>query len=268
MSDNLLTRICDDKLVHVAHQQSHISLKDLEHRIADTPPCRGFLYALQQQKEQGQFGLIAEIKKASPSKGLIRPDFDPAALARDYTTAGATCLSVLTDTPYFMGSDDDFRRARAATHIPMLRKDFILTPYQVYETRALGADCMLLIMAALHDEQARTLYDLAKSIGLDVLIEIHDEEEAHRALLLKPDMIGINNRNLKTLDIDLGISCQIAPSLPPDILCVGESGLYHRNDLDRLAGAGMTSFLVGESLMRQPDLIQAVKNLLKDGQIH
>jgi len=242
MTQDVLTQICADKRLHVAHQKDQIPLSILRQQIEAAPACRGFIAALTAQKAAGKFGLIAEVKKASPSKGLIRDDFDPAKLAALYQEAGASCVSVLTDTPYFMGTDDDFRHARAACSLPMIRKDFTIDPYQVYETRAMGADCLLLIMAALTDDQAKTLYDLAIELGLDVLVEVHDADEAERALKLTPRMIGINNRNLKTLEVNINTSCQIAPTLPPDILCVGESGLNSRGDLDRLAQAGTTSF--------------------------
>ena len=267
MAQDVLAAICLDKQAHIERQKSLVPMAVLEQKIASLPPCRGFIQALRERQKAGQFGLIAEIKKASPSKGLIRADFDAATLAKTYQDAGATCLSILTDTAYFHGSDNDFAAARQASDLPLIRKDFILDPYQVYETRAMGADCLLLIMAALEDDVALMLYALARQLGLDVLVEVHNAEEAARALKLNPDMIGINNRNLKTLEIDLNVSCEISPTLPDHILRVGESGLYHRHDLDRLAHAGMTSFLVGESLMRQNDLATAVKNLLGDGQI-
>ena len=267
MTHDVLAAICDKKRAHIAQQKAAIPVELLQEKIVMLTPCRGFVQSLRNQQKAGKFGLIAEIKKASPSKGVIRADFDAGSLAKTYEMAGANCLSILTDIPYFQGHDDDFLAARNASKLPLIRKDFILDPYQVYETRAMGADCLLLIMAALDDATAFALFTLARTLGLDILVEVHNAEEAQRALALNPDMIGINNRNLKTLEIDLNVSCEISPTLPETILRVGESGLYHRDDLDRLAKAGMTTFLVGESLMRQDDLVAAVKNLLGDSHI-
>jgi indole-3-glycerol phosphate synthase len=262
MSD-VLAEICAEKRTHVARSKAARPEADLRAQLDSAPPLRPFAAALENRAMQGRYGLIAEIKKASPSRGLIRADFDPPSLAKAYQAGGATCLSVLTDTPYFQGSDADLRAARAACNLPVLRKDFILDPYQVLESRVLGADCILLIMAALDDHTARELAATAAEFGLDVLVEVHDRAELDRALRLDARLIGINNRDLKTLKVDLHTAESLAPLVPPGRIIVGESGLNEPADLDRLAAVGARCFLVGESLMRAGDVAAATRRLLR-----
>jgi indole-3-glycerol phosphate synthase len=258
---DVLAEICARRRAAVARRKAALPLAALEQRSGASRP-RGFASALEARLAEEPFALIAEIKKASPSKGLIRADFDPPALARAYAQGGAACLSVLTENEHFQGADDDLAAARAAVALPCLRKDFILEPYQVVETRALGADCMLLIMAALDDGLAAELASLAQGLQLDVLVEVHDAAELDRALRLETRLIGINNRSLKTLQVDLKTALELAPRVPPDRLVVAESGLHATADLERLAAVGARCFLVGEALMRQPDVRMATAALL------
>lgn len=261
MSD-VLARICADKREHILACKKRRPLSAVADAAKDATPPRGFHKRLVATVDGGGYGLIAEIKRASPSKGLIRGDFSPAALARAYEAGGASCLSVLTDVPYFQGADEYLVVARANVDLPALRKDFMLDPYQIVESRALGADCVLLIMAALDDAQARELEYAAFEFGMDVLVEVHNEQEFERALNLKTPLLGINNRNLKTLEVDLGVTERLAALAPEDRTLVCESGLYTPDDLARMSRTGVNCFLVGESLMRQDDVAAATRALL------
>ncbi len=254
-----LEEICQKKRQHIAHQKSQTPISELESIAAEKPAPLGFLTALKNAEGPA---LIAEVKKASPSKGIIRKDFDPLKIARIYQDSGATCLSVLTDEPYFQGHDDYLLQIKQHIKIPVLRKDFMIDPYQILESRALGADCILLIMAALSDSQARELYDSATALGMDVLVEIHDLPELERAKNLNPMMLGVNNRNLKTLNVDVQTSYDLMHHMPDNTYKISESGISENTTIRALQNAGYQGFLVGESLMRENDIGLAVKNLL------
>lgn len=262
MSDTL-TPILTKKRKLIAERQAQVPEQKLRALAREAEPARGFVAALTAKAASGRFALITEIKKASPSSGLIRPDFDPARLARAYDRGGAACLSVLTDQPYFQGSEEDLAAARSACSLPVLRKDFMVEPYQIWESRAIGADCVLLILAALADDEARYLEDVAFEAGLDVLVEVHDIVELRRALNLKTPLIGINNRNLKTLTTNLSITEVLATKVPKDRFIVSESGLKTPEDLARMSRAGARAFLVGESLMREADVETATRALVE-----
>ena len=260
--NNVLLEICEQKLIHIEKCKQEKTENQLLNETKNASKQRGFLKALEKKSKHG-YGLIGEIKKASPSKGLIRKEFDVVDLAKAYEEGGAACLSVLTDIPYFQGDDKFLVEAREATSLPVLRKDFMLDTYQIIESRVLGADCILLIMAALEDHAAKNLEDCAIELGMDVLVEIHNEEELHRALKLKTKLLGVNNRNLKTMVTDISMTEKLASLAPTEKILISESGLQTPADLHRMASAGARCFLIGESIMKQKDVEKATKLLLE-----
>lgn len=261
-SKDILAKICNTTRETIAADNQATPLPVLQQQIEEQAPPRGFAENLRKAKRAGRPGLIAEIKKASPSKGVIREDFNPATLAKAYEDGGADCLSVLTDKPYFQGDPAYIGEAKSVSDLPVLRKDFMLDPYQVYQARALGADCILLIMAALKEPQAKELRDTAAALGMDVLAEIHDIAELDIALAIAPEMIGINARNLKTLEVDINLFYEARKCLPDDIVTVAESGITGHDTLMQIFQSGYDSFLVGESLMRQNNVESATRALL------
>lgn len=260
---DILDRIESYKRTEISEAKVRMPLATLQRNVREHDPPRGFVHAIEEKLNQRRIALIAEVKKASPSKGVIREDFDPAKLAQAYEKAGAACLSVLTDGPSFKGRLEDLEAARKATHLPAIRKDFLFDPYQVYEARAYGADCILIIMAAVNDDEAKALNTAAHDLRMDVLVEVHNEEELDRALGLETRLIGINNRNLHDFKVSLETSERLAEKVPRDKIIVAESGIMTHDDCVRLEKSRIFSFLVGESLMRQEDVETATRKLLQ-----
>jgi indole-3-glycerol phosphate synthase len=258
---DVLKRILARKQEEVAERRERVSLFELKARLSGAPPVRGFADAVQAKLQAGLPAVIAEVKKASPSKGVIRPYFDPAAIARSYETGGAACLSVLTDIDFFQGSDAYLQQARAACGLPVLRKDFVVDAWQLHEARVLGADCVLLIAAALDDVQLAEFAFIADELGMDVLVEVHDLDELERALPIPARLLGINNRNLRTFDVSLQNTLDLKDMVPPDRVLVTESGILVPADVASMRGAGVNAFLVGEAFMRQPDPGTALRDL-------
>ena len=260
MSD-ILNTILARKTQEVAERSARVPLAALQARVAGAPPVRGFARALQAAIANGDAAVIAEVKKASPSKGVIRPDFHPADIAVSYEFGGAACLSVLTDVDFFQGADAYLQQAREACTLPVLRKDFVIDPYQVYEARVLGADCILLIVAALDDRQLAELSDLAMRLGMDVLVEVHDIDELERALQVPVPLVGINNRNLRSFEVTLDTTLSMKDAVPRDRLLVTESGILGPADVQVMRDAGVNAFLVGEAFMRVEEPGEGLRQL-------
>ena len=250
---DILKKILNRKREEIAERSAGVNIQDLKARIQSLPPARGFTKAIETAIKQGNPAVIAEIKKASPSKGVIREDFDPVAIAQSYDKGGATCLSVLTDVDFFQGSDAYLQQVREACELPVIRKDFMIDAYQVYESRAMGADCILLIVAALDDAQLQELSSLATELAMDVLVEVHDEQELHRALTLNTTLIGINNRDLRTFEISLQTTIDLLPQIPKDRIVVTESAIHTPRDVTLMRQYNVNAFLVGEAFMRADD---------------
>lgn len=261
---DILKRIIARKHEEVAERQSHMPMHALKSQAEGMDECRGFVRALNERIEQGQPAVIAEVKKASPSKGVLRESFDPAAIAASYEAGGAACLSVLTDADFFQGSEQALKQARAACSLPVIRKDFIIDPYQVVEARAIGADCILLIAAALQDEDLASLHELAVSLGMDVLVEVHDAQELQRCLRLSPMLLGINNRDLRTFEVSLATTEELLADIPSGTTVVTESGIMNGADVGRMRAAGVHTFLVGEAFMRAEDPGLALQRMFAD----
>lgn len=259
---NKLQEICARKKDYVAAKKAERPVEDIKARLADIEAPRGFERTIRQKDQAGEIALIAEVKKASPSKGVIREDFNPVDIAKTYEENGAACLSVLTDEPYFQGKDEYFTAVREHVRLPMLRKDFMVDPYQIYESRVLGADCILLIMAALSDDEARKMHDTAIELGMDVLAETHDEQEIERAVTLGESILGVNSRNLKTLEVNLQTALDLGPQIPEKRLKIAESGITNYDDVQHLKNHNYQGFLIGESLMREPDIAAATQKIL------
>ena len=259
---DILSKILQTKSEEVIAGAQQQSLQDISKRIDDLPPTKGFLQSLQTSIAERQAAVIAEVKKASPSKGIIRADFDPQNIAKSYTEAGAACLSVLTDKQYFQGDDDYIRQVRQVSDLPILRKDFMIDAWQIYQSRVLGADCILLIVAALGDAQLQELTILAHELDMDVLTEVHNEEELERALQTPTQMIGINNRNLKTFETSLDVSIRLKQQIDSDVLVISESGIHSHDHVSNLQEHGISTYLIGESFMRQQDPGKALQQIV------
>ncbi len=261
---DILNKILERKRQEITERQTNLNLDTIQKLAADASPARGFYQAIDSKIEQGKAAVIAEIKKASPSKGIIREDFDPAFLAKSYTEGGATCLSVLTDMDFFQGDDEYLKAAKAACNLPVLRKDFTIDPYQVYEARAIGADCILLIVAALSDLQLRELADITLELGMDVLVEVHDREELERALILRTPLIGINNRDLHTFKTDLETTINLLTDVFPDRTVVTESGIHTTQQVAMLRQHNVNAFLIGEAFMSADDPGKKLKEMFAE----